>query len=1086
MADRQQEIEDKAFQLKSAYAERLPARIDALVEAWTSLMQAWDTDVAQEFYRAVHSLCGSSGTHGAAGIAKHARELEQAILAVIYAGRNPTPKEVELVELLLRRADKSVSNWVTQVRKEVDLRRGDSPSARPVSIFILDEPYFSAPLTVDLAKRGYQVRGFENIDDLLDEVRQQPPQLVIADLGLLSGSAGKLASLSSRLSLIVLSSETSMEVRLSSARAGVFRFFQKPVGLSVLEKAVEHAVYLETHSSYRVLIVDDDESISGLHAQILENAGVQTRTQKDPLRGIEVMQEFQPDLVLMDVHMPGCSGPELAAVIGQDARFAGVPILFLSADANIELALSELNLAGEDYLAKPVDPQWLVASVKARIRKRHDLIKAREDFGRLFSENRYRELALNQHAIVSIADASGAMTYVNQKFCEITGYAREELIGQDHNIVNSGIHPKRFFEQMWDTITGGEVWHGEICNIGKTGNKYWVSSTIVPFLDDAGLPYQYISIRTDITPVKSLELQVSRHVELLHALHVAMTGFMSAGQFQRAISSLLNSAMNLTGSHYGFMGELLYDDDKPLFKIHAAMNRGLDQELPEFGDNELLSFDHGILVDAVLSGEVCIRNDLSIEDTDTLPFAESDLHHAIAVPVFFDDQVAGVYVFARNEKPFTDETSSFLDTFSSTYGVMIHAKRISDMEEEVAHYLEKAKNDAESASRAKSDFLSRMSHELRTPLNVILGFAQLTLADSEISTSERENAEEILRAGNHLLELVSEILDLSRIESGQLDLDLHPVEIESTVTDCIGLITAIAGAKSISISFERGNCAGASVIADVTRLNQALINILSNAVKYTPEGGRVRVSCVPAKNQMLRITVEDSGPGIDDAYLDQLFTSFNRLGAEDGSEEGTGIGLVITKNLVAAMGGSVVYERGVMGGASFSLDIPLYEPDQEIDWPESTEAEPERIGHAGELSPERHRLLYIEDNQANLNLVRQLIARRDNTVLLTATDPEEGLRLIENNDLDAVLLDINLPIMSGYEVLQRIRASDKTVSLPVVALSANAMPDDIERGLESGFNDYITKPIQIDVFLETIDRVLGIERGQDQSGRTKS
>jgi len=1078
MTDRQSELEQKQFRLKLEYAKGLDDRLDQLGRQWSSLQREWDRDLAEEFYRSIHSLCGSAGTYGAAAIARHARDAEQAILTIIYNERSPTSDETEKLDLLLRRVIKAVTNWASTVEaSSVPPRQPGVAEALVPRVYILDDEYLAVPLAEELAQQGFDSDICSSVDDLERQLDGIGPAIIVADQQKVAAKAKVLASGKARkLLLIILSEHDTQQARLESARSGAYRFFPKPIELSKLAREIRRASFSSVSSTYRILIVDDDLVLSQLNAQILQAAGMQTRVINNPLEATSAMAEFQPDLVLMDVHMPQLSGPELAAMFGQDYRFADIPILFLSADNDIEKTLNELHLAGEDYLSKPVDPSWLVASVEARVRKRFSLLQAQDDYARAANESRFRELALNEHASVSVADAAGAIAYVNEKFCDISGYSQEDLLGQDHNIINSGVHSREVFEEMWETITNGKVWHGELCNLRRDGTHYWVASTIVPFLDNAGLPYQYVSIRTDITPIKTLEREVSRHGELLDALHEAMTGFMSAGQFNKVASTLLTSILGLTKSQYGLMAEVLFIDEQPVFIAHAISNSQWDPAAKakydlEYTGGRALEQDTQLLQTIVQSGESLIAGDLlASEPGDRLPAGDEHLRKLIAVPVYYGDQLVGLYALARSETNYSENVLSFLDAFNSAYGVMIHAKRIAEMEEEVNQYLEQARRDAESANRAKSEFLSSMSHELRTPLNVIMGFAQLMTADEKIGESNRENAEEILRAGRHLLDLVNEILDLSRIEAGQLELDMRSVEVVTAIAESISLITPLAREKHIDIAFARELCDLQHVVADSTRFNQVLINLLSNAVKYTPDGGKVRITCKQSSEFMVRIVVEDSGPGIADDHVDQLFTSFNRLDASPKTE-GTGIGLVITRSLVEAMNGNVGYSRSDIGGACFWIELPIdREENQEPVFSIEASQPAGEVNRADSLG--KHALLYIEDNPANLNLVKQLVARRDDLVLLTAQEPEEGLRIIDNNELDAVLLDINLPVMSGFEVLAVIRDAERTRDLPVIALSANAMPDDIQRGLDAGFDDYITKPIQIDQFFQALDRIL--------------
>lgn len=375
---------------------------------------------------------------------------------------------------------------------------------------------------------------------------------------------------------------------------------------------------------------------------------------------------------------------------------------------------------------------------------------------------------------------------------------------------------------------------------------------------------------------------------------------------------------------------------------------------------------------------------------------------------------------------------------------------------------------AEKANLAKSDFLSSMSHELRTPLSAILGFAQLIESGSPPPTaSQARSVEQILKAGWYLLELINEILDLALIESGKLSLSLEPMSLAEVMLECQSMIDPQAQNRGIEINFPHFEIAY-FVEADRMRVKQVLINLLSNAIKYNREGGAVHVECGISDGNRIRIGVRDTGDGLTAGQQRQLFQPFNRLGQEGGVEEGTGIGLVVSKRLIELMGGDIGLESVVGEGSVFWVELNLIAEPQPIFTAAAIAIEKTKIHYDAAL----HTLLYVEDNPANLMLVEDLIARRVDVHLWTAKDGYQGIALAREFLPDVILMDINLPGISGIKALKILAEDPATAKIPVIALSANAMPRDIAKGMEAGFFRYLTKPIKVNEFMDTLDIAL--------------
>jgi PAS domain S-box-containing protein len=407
------------------------------------------------------------------------------------------------------------------------------------------------------------------------------------------------------------------------------------------------------------------------------------------------------------------------------------------------------------------------------------------------------------------------------------------------------------------------------------------------------------------------------------------------------------------------------------------------------------------------------------------------------------------------------------------------AERARDEAEHARDEAEKARDQAERASRAKSEFLSRMSHELRTPLNAILGFTQL-LEFAELGDEDADNLSMIIRAGRHLLSLINDTMDVSRIESGRLSMSLEPVSVTDAAQESLELVRPDAAHRKLTVR-THGEGVAPHVVADRQRLKQVLVNLLSNAVKYNRAGGEVRIAWsvlsaeaapeLPSGSGWLRIEVSDTGQGIPADRFDDLFMPFERLGAERTDVEGSGIGLALAKNLVDAMGGRIGV-RSVFGvGSTFYVDLPL----AAVLAPVVDDADATRPSSAAIADGSARTVLYIEDNPSNTMLMRRIFTRRPNIRLLVAADGEAGLAMVSEHRPDLVLLDLHLPLRNGEAVLAEIRSDPALAATPIVIVTADLTPGTERRLTEAGATDFMSKPVDIGLLLSVVDRELRVE-----------
>jgi PAS domain S-box-containing protein len=597
-------------------------------------------------------------------------------------------------------------------------------------------------------------------------------------------------------------------------------------------------------------------------------------------------------------------------------------------------------------------------------------------------------------------------------------------------------------------------------------------------------------LATPITPgFEALVFKASRGIEDIYEL----TYFRKDGSRFPAVVSVTA----LRDAQGGIIGYLLIGTDNTARKQVEAEQKLLDQRLRdqqfytrsliESNIDALMTTDpRGIITDVNQQMEAltgCTRDEL-IGAPFKDYFTDPDQAESAIKQVLSGNKVTDYELTARardgKETVVSYNATTFHDRDRKLQGVFAAARDVTERKrfertlQENNVELERARAAAEKANLAKSDFLSSMSHELRSPLNAILGFAQLINSESPPPTpSQTASIDQILHAGWYLLELINEILDLAQIESGKLALSREPTALSEILLECQAMIEPQGQKRGVTMTFPPSDLPY-FVDADRTRLKQILINLLSNAIKYNQANGAVVVDCtlIAARSntpERVRISVRDTGAGLAPDMISQLFQPFNRLGQERNTEEGTGIGLVMSKRLVELMGGLIGVESTVGLGSVFWFELnSTAEPTLGVETAQAAAIEPVQIERGALLRT----LLYVEDNPANLKLIEQLIARRSDIRLLSARDGNLGIQLARAHQPDVILMDINLPGISGIQALKILRDDPVTAHIPVVALSANAMPRDVEKGIQAGFFRYLTKPIKVDEFMQTLEVAL--------------
>lgn len=582
----------------------------------------------------------------------------------------------------------------------------------------------------------------------------------------------------------------------------------------------------------------------------------------------------------------------------------------------------------------------------------------------------YQKVAIDEHAIVSIADPAGFITYANEKFCEVSQYTMDELVGHNHNILNSHYHTRNFFKSMWQAISSGQAWHGEVCNRRKDGGLYWVDTTIVPFLDGSGKPYQYVSIRTDITKMKQVQASQQRTGEMLQAIRNIQSEFIQEADEQALFDRVVAEVVKLSDSEFAFVGEVHPQIGRPprlrILGLTSIAWNAETQALYEKRKESLMYLDNpnSLFGSVLTTGEAVIANDPEHDPRrGGLPPGHPPLTAFLGIPLYTGERMVGMVGLANREGGYTEDMVDELQPVMRTLGALVDSYSARDKRQMAEQALNQAYAELErrvgertmqlteantqltEANAAKAQFLATMSHELRTPLNAIIGFSGVMLKgiDGPLNEAQRDSVQMVNQSGKHLLLMINEILDLSKIEAGKMELHYERFPVAPMVEEVTGMLSVLVKEKDLQLKVVLADDV-TDVEADRQRVKQILMNLLSNAVKFTDQG-EVRIICKKiqqvdeldgsckvndVERDWLLFAVEDTGKGIPEHARSHIFEEFCQL--DNGtarSAGGTGLGLPIAKRLTELHGGCLWLAQTSAAGSSFSVIIPLSRPDNE-------------------------------------------------------------------------------------------------------------------------------------------------------------
>ncbi len=704
---------------------------------------------------------------------------------------------------------------------------------------------------------------------------------------------------------------------------------------------------------------------------------------------------------------------------------------------------------------------------EAQLRQYRDHLE--DQVAKRTSELQKLTVALEQSPnTVTITDKTGRIEYVNSAFCQVFGYSRDDVVGKRPSILASDNMSHEEYRRLWQTILSGKKWLGEFHNRRKNGKRIWQLAAISPITDSKGEITHFIATQESIDEIKNAEAALLETDAKLRK-HRESLSFLAG--YGIAEEKRLAEFTEVTAAAIGV----------DFTSVWVLENGGATLKSYDYYDSSNKSHSNGVVLHesdypnffkSLKSGELIDAGD-ACSDPRTSELRKSylkprSISSMLDVPFTLKGKINGIVCLEHKGAPrqWSDDEKSFALTVGEMVALSFEQKERRKAEESLVA----AKEEAERANTAKSVFLSSMSHELRTPLNSVLGFSQLLALDKvhPLTDSQKEIVGRIQRSGAHLLELIDDVLDFSMIEAGRLRVSIENVSVTNIAGDAIAAISQGAQKRNIRIVNRVCDCKE-YVLADRTRLRQAMLNLLSNAVKYNEDGGEIILSCGKAKENMLRISVKDTGPGIPAEKMKLLFEPFNRLGAEASNIEGTGIGLTITQRLVNAMNGSIHVESEIGKGSEFFIYFPRGSR------PGIKKSQKSRYSdEVHDKSGSDHKtILYVEDNLPNAALMENILKRRKEINIITAERGRSGIEMARKHKPGMILLDINLPDMDGFEMMKQLRSAEETRNIPVVALSAEAIPSDMKRDDEAGFAHYLAKPINVSEFLGIVDEMFG-------------
>lgn len=701
------------------------------------------------------------------------------------------------------------------------------------------------------------------------------------------------------------------------------------------------------------------------------------------------------------------------------------------------------------------------------------------------SNARYAAIIESAAAGIVRIDGRGRILQLNDSALRMLGYQPEEVLEKNVKM----LMPERWATQHDEYLAAYQT-TGEkhVIGIGREVAAQHKDGTQIPVhLAVSEVQHQgdltasesreFIGILSDLRAVAAAREREQQERSLLQVLHRGLTDYHALLSGNTLWQFLKEALKELTQSEYALIGEVICREGSPALKIHAisdlSWNEPTRQLMQKLRDGEMFLSNPDSMLGQVFAGGQTVLSNNMLDDSrgGALPKGHPVLHRYLGVPIIDRGEVIGMYAIANAQQDYDDVLIDWLKPFTSTCALLINLYRQINEQERFTEELKVARDLAERSSKAKTDFLSSMSHELRTPLNAILGFAQL-LGNGKQPLAERQQrqVDQILRSGSHLLNLINEVLDLARIESGHTQVSLEPINLQEVIEETLEIVRALAVNQNIGLQVQLEGTQNCLVEADYTRLKQILINLLSNAIKYNRLAGTVILRCQLRENRV-HISVSDTGIGIAAEQMSMLFEPFNRLGAQNSSIEGTGVGLALTRKLARLMQTDIFVESAVGEGSVFYFELPLVSMGSArvLD----AAVVPELV--IGESTTKKHQVLYMEDNPENQRLMQDMFSEIVTAQLRCVCSAEAGFEIACSEQPHLILLDIDLPGMNGFQAGRMLKNNPLTSKIPLLAISAGFSAEDKQQASRLGFAGFYSKPFNLHALAEHIQQLLSAQ-----------